>query len=226
MFKFKELLELWRKDNNLTQAFHDSETMLENAYEMFRASIKALRENSVIETRKNVREMDVVINNYERDVRRKVLQHLAITGGMNIIPGLILTSIVIDLERIGDYTKNIADLAKTMEAKMDTGIFKDDILKIEEKVDAMFKNLLPILMSSDKERARSLVTQNWNILKKSDEIMNAIITEKDPKLSPGNAAATALYVRYLKRIAAHLINVGTSIVNPFENVGFRVEDDD
>ena len=31
----------------------------------------------------------------------------------------------------------------------------------------------------------------------------------------------ALYTRYLKRIAAHLINIASSVFNPFERIGFR-----
>jgi phosphate uptake regulator len=46
-------------------------------------------------------------------VRRKVLRYLAIAGTVDLVPGLVLTGIVIDIERIGDYTKNIAELATT-----------------------------------------------------------------------------------------------------------------
>jgi hypothetical protein len=30
-----------------------------------------------------------------------------------------------------------------------------------------------------------------------------------------------LYLRYLKRMSAHVKNVATSIVNPFHRIGFR-----
>jgi hypothetical protein len=31
----------------------------------------------------------------------------------------------------------------------------------------------------------------------------------------------ALYLRYLKRVSAHLKNVATSVVNPYHRIGFR-----
>jgi len=31
----------------------------------------------------------------------------------------------------------------------------------------------------------------------------------------------ALYMRYLKRVSAHLKNVATSVVNPYHRIGFR-----
>jgi hypothetical protein len=34
-----------------------------------------------------------------------------------------------------------------------------------------------------------------------------------------------MYSRYLKRIAAHLINVASSVVNPFEGIGFHRDKD-
>ena len=37
----------------------------------------------------------------------------------------------------------------------------------------------------------------------------------------GRAVTTALYLRYLKRMSAHLKNVATSVVNPYHRIGFR-----
>ena len=36
--------------------------------------------------------------------------------------------------------------------------------------------------------------------------------------------ATALYIRFLKRISAHLMNIASSVVNPFDRIGFREKD--
>ena len=108
---FKELYELWKGDNSLTQAVNDSHRMLEQTLEMFRESVRSLRQSDDGDLKLNVYESDQAVNEYMHQVRRKVHKYLAVTGGLNIIPGLILTSIVIDIERIGDYTKNITDLA-------------------------------------------------------------------------------------------------------------------
>jgi hypothetical protein len=32
---------------------------------------------------------------------------------------------------------------------------------------------------------------------------------------------TVLYLRYLKRVSAHLKNIASSVVNPFDRIGFR-----
>ena len=57
--------------------------------------------------------------------------------------------------------------------------------------------------------------------KSCDKAVNAIIQGKVSDFSTQQAAAVAMYFRYLKRIASHLHNIATSVVNPFARIGFR-----
>jgi len=226
MFNIKELIELWRSDNLLTQALNDSHTMLESTQEMFRESVGSLRHSDDGEIKMTVYETDLLVNRYQREVRKKVLKHLAITGGANIIPGLILTSIVIDIERLGDYTKNIMDLAIAHPRRLKCALFESDIANIETSVAELFDKAIPAIKDSDKKTAQELIEGYWWILKKCDKIQTQLIQEAAPGCTPGTAVTIALYSRYLKRIAAHLINVVTSVVNPFEAISFYQERDD
>ena len=54
-----------------------------------------------------------------------------------------------------------------------------------------------------------------------DQVANDLVQRKVEGILPGDEAAIALYVRYLKRIGAHLNNIITSVVNPFDWIGFR-----
>ena len=225
MFNFKELIGLWKTDNLLTQALNDSNTMLIDAREMLQESMRSLRQVNEGKLAGFVYKKDVKINTYQREVRRKVLKHLAITGGTNIIPGLILTTIVIDIERLGDYCKNIMDLAVEHPKKLVCGTYEDEIQKIEKSVLELYDQIVPAIKNTDKKLAQHLIKDYWHILWKCDEIATQLIHEKDPSLGPGDAVTTALYVRYLKRAAAHLINIATSVVNPFENISFYEKED-
>jgi phosphate uptake regulator len=225
MFNFKELIELWRTDNLLDQALNDSYKMLEGTREMFNESVRSLRQSDSGEMTLNVYERDQQVNVYERKVRRNVLKHLAITGGVNIIPGLILTSIVIDVERIGDYTKNIMDLAVAHPKRLTCGNAEDMIGKIEQSVSSLFDMVIPAFKNTDEEQSRKLIQDNWWILKECDNILENLIKAEDPTLNQSDAVSTGIYSRYLKRTAAHLINVASSVVNPFEGIGFHPEKD-
>jgi len=221
MLKLKELIEIWRRDNSLTQALLESYAMLESTRIMFDKSVHSLRYNDAGEISMDVYEMDKVVNSYLQDVRQKVFKHIALTGGANIVPSLVLTSIVIDVERIGDYTKNITDLAIAHPKRLRCGIFEEDIVRIEAAVRDIFGKIVPCLKTSDETAGLKLMKENSWITKKCDEIVTAMIKEQDPSLSTSDTVAIALYARHLKRIAAHLINIASGVVNPFERVGFR-----
>ena len=221
MLRLKEIYEIWRKDSSLKQALNDSHAMLERTDRMFRESVQSLRESDTAEIGIDIYEEDQVVNRYQQEVRRKILRHLAITGGVNVVPGLILTSIVIDIERIGDYTKNIMELAVAHPGKLRAGKYEADVAKIEEAVARMFDGIVSILKTTDKEAARRLIGENVWIRKRCDEIDLDLIKGRDESLGSGDAVAVALYVRYLKRIGAHLLNILSSVVNPFERIGYR-----
>ena len=225
MFNFRELIELWRTDNLLDQALENTYKMLESTQEMFRESVRSLRQSDSGEMQLNVYEKDEQVNTYEKKVRQKVLKHLAITGGVNIIPGLILTSIVIDVERIGDYTKNIMDLAVAHPRKLESGKYDGEISKIESGVGELFDHVLPAFRATDKAAAKGLIDENWWMLKACDNVLDLMIKEGDPSLNVSDAVATGIYSRYLKRTTAHLINIASSVVNPFEGIGFHPEKD-
>ena len=227
LFNFKEIIELWRSDNLLKQALGDSHTMLEHAQAMLHESVRSLRNSDGAEAKLNVYDQDIQINIYQRKVRKKVLKHLAITGGANIVPGLILTSIVIDIERLGDYTKNIMDLAVAHPKILQCSSYEDSIQEIETATMELFGLVIPTFKETNKEEAQKLIEGYWWILKKCDEILDRLIqaTDTDTTCLPGNAVTTALYTRYLKRITAHLINICTSVVNPFEAISFYREND-
>ena len=225
MFRFKELIELCRSDNLLTQALNDSHEMLVSTYEMFRESVKSLRESDRGEIGINIYEKDQMVNKYEQVVRRKVLKHLAITSGVNIVPGLVLVVIVIDIERIGDYTKNIMDLAVANPKRLTCGNCEVDLGTVKRVLAKLFEGVIPAIKASDQEAARKLIDSNWWMLKRCDEVIIHLTTAEDPSLRSSEAVSTAIYARYLKRIGAHLMNITSSIVNPFEKIGFREDGD-
>jgi phosphate transport system protein len=227
LFNFKELIELWRSDNLLKQALNDSHIMLEHAQAMFHESVRSLRDRDEKEGKINVYDQDIQINTYQREVRKKVLKHLAITGGANIIPGLILTSIVIDIERLGDYTKNIMDLAIAHPKKLTCATYEESIGEIETATMELFDKVIPTVKETNKGEAQRLIEGYWWILTKCDEILTRLIQEtgETAACTVGNAVTTALYTRYLKRMSAHLLNICTSVVNPFEAISFYQEND-
>jgi phosphate uptake regulator len=128
---FRQIFELFRKENLLQQAYDRSQDMLEADREMFLAAMRSLREHDDAKIDIDIYAKDQLINAYEREVRRKVLTHLAVTSSRSVQACLVLVSIVIDIERIGDLTKNIVELALLHPGKLTCGSHEAVIRKIE-----------------------------------------------------------------------------------------------
>jgi Na+/phosphate symporter len=129
-------------------------------------------------------------------------------------------SIIIDFERIGDYTKNIAELAENHKARLQGGDAEEDLKRVEDALVETFDRLRAILEKSDEEAAKKLIEEYLWINPLCDKYIIAQIRQDDKSISGGCSVALALYFRYLKRIHSHLRNVTTSIYRPFHKIGF------
>ncbi len=218
---FNKFKELFASENLLDAAFKTTLTMLDYDYKMYEASRDILRDSDTAELPFDIKTMDRKINKFEREVRRNVLTHLTIAGTQNLVPGLALVSIVIDVERIGDYTKNIAGLAKLHETKLSGGKYENILKEIEETINEHFPLVIEVLQRQDKEKARSILQTEEKIAQKSENIVEQMILLNDNSINTSDAVSLAMYARYLKRINAHLTNIASSIVNPFPRIGFR-----
>ena len=217
----KELQKIFQQKGLMEQALDDSIVMLKEDWEMFRESIKSLRESETAEIGINIEEKDIKINKFERDVRKKVLTHLAVNDVSDLNVGLVLISIVVDIERIGDYTKNIVELAQNHPGKLYVEKWEEDLKKIETAISKNFGVLIQAFEESNSDLAKQLLDELWKIKNKCDECMWALLKEKNQKFEVPDAVALALYMRYLKRTASHLMNAATSIINPFHRIGYR-----
>ena len=217
----KQIFEIFKSDSLYEQALGECHEMLDIDLTMFKASIKSLRKSDSAEIDIDIYEMDKKINEFERDVRRKIMTHLAVGGKEDIGSGLVLVSVVIDIERIGDYTKNIHDLAVNHPKKLNGGSLEDRLATIEKISFNLFEKSIQAFKNQNIKKASSLMgNYKEHISKQSDAITNDIIMGKIGDLDTGSASAVGLYSRYLKRIAAHSRNLISSIVNPFERIGY------
>lgn len=218
---FRKFKELFSSESLLDTAYHTTFTMLEFDHKMYNASRDTLRDSDTADLPIDIRKTDRKINKYEREVRRNVLTHLTVAGTQNLVPGLVLVSIVIDVERIGDYTKNIVGLASLHENALKGGKHEATLQKIEKVIDDNFLTVIDVLKTQDADKGRGVMGVEEKISKETEKIVEDMILEKDNSLSTSDAVCLALYARHLKRINAHLTNIASAIVNPFPRIGFR-----
>jgi phosphate transport system protein len=218
---FRKFTDLFRSEDLLDNAFNTTVMMLEFDHKMYEASRTTLRETDTAELPFDIKKTDRKINKYEREVRRNVLTHLAVSGTADLVPGLALVSIVIDVERIGDYTKNMYDLARRHEKRLLGGTYDNDLKEVEKSIEENFPKTIKVLKEQDVDLGREIMHCEESIGKMSEHIVDAIMQADDRTLEVPTLVALALYARHLKRINAHLTNIASAIVNPFPRIGFR-----
>ena len=223
MSLFKDVINLWKADDLLSQSWDESYKMLNLSHEIFQQALIYLRNGENIDTLKTLKMRDKEINEFQRDVRRKVLTHYAVEQDTsNMSDGLILINMVVDIERIGDYCKNILDLAINHDQSIKSSEISEDLAMIEEEAKSRFEKTIQAIQAQDVEIAQSLMEgYKEQMTGKADEIVNGILKDELHFGSEARTASIALYTRYLKRIGAHLKNITTTLVNPFDAIGYK-----
>ena len=217
---FKKWLAIFKKDTLMDRAYKRSFEMLDITREMFLTAKESLRRREDNEIDVDIKGKDKEINRYEREVRRNVFNHLVVSGPEKLPSGLALVSIIIDIERIGDYTKNMVELAMDHPGKLRGGKFEEKIHRIEEAVEENFIKTRRCFEAGDAELALEILDKFSWVNQACDDCLTVLVKEEDKEIRPGDAAALALYTRCLKRINSHLRNITTSVVNPFDRIGF------
>ena len=217
----REFLKLLRKDDLLTQAGHECEEMLDISHAMVTASVESLRRQDDASIDLDVYKLDKKLNSFERDVRRKVMTHLSLGNTEDLAAGLGLVSIVIDIERIGDYSKNIHDLARNHPRRLAGGALEDDVAAVETDALAHFDRTVRAFKEGDQEEARALMKEyKADISGRCADIEEKLVAGR-VDVPAAEAVTLALYLRFLKRISAHARNLISSLVNPFHRIGYK-----
>lgn len=223
MSVFKNLVNIWKSEDSLSQAWSSSNEMLVFSHDMFNDSINALRSGEKNKVIKSIKQRDEIINQYHREIRKKVVTYYSVSKDiLNIDSGLVLLNMVVDIERVGDYSKNILDLAKHHPKKLVSEKISDELRIIEKAVIERFKNTVIAIETMDEDIARKLMKSYRSDLGKiSDNLVASSISGTFQIGEEHKASSMVLYARYLKRIGAHLKNITSVVVNPFESIGYK-----
>jgi phosphate uptake regulator len=110
----KELIQVLRGSPPLQQAVDDFSRMLELATELvLEASSVYAGEPLSAEERTALYEKDVQVNKLERKIRKNIVAHLGGKAPADVPYSLLLMSIVKDIERLGDFAKNLCTCSPT-----------------------------------------------------------------------------------------------------------------
>ena len=187
--------------------------MLDAGRHVFDVAANALLGGTDVEViRQDIFETDERINQSERKIRRSLVVHATVHGSSSFPSCLVLMSVVKDAERVGDYAKNIFDLAELRSSELEGGL-QADLVKLKDRISQLMANCRMAFDMESADEARVLITEAEQLEDHCDDRITEII--RSGKQMDSNAVY-ALSYRYFKRTASHVRNVLTSVVQPID----------
>ncbi|MFC1948933.1 PhoU domain-containing protein [Chloroflexota bacterium] len=160
---------------------------------------------------------DIEVNNKEKEIRRLLLEHLAINPRHDISDCLVLMSLVKDAERIGDYSKNLFEAGILYRGKIKDIRFHSRLFPTQKMIADNLPMLRKAFENSDEKLAREIL-RNYAIIKHDcDRILNELLKEE---VSTNEAVVTAILSSYFKRINSHVCNIASGFVYPLTEIDF------
>ena len=157
---FKQLLDAWRGKDILSKMFDELVQMIEDDEWMFRAVCDVLFGHKPgSELAEELYERDIRVNKTERKIRRQIVEHLAVRPGTEVPSCLVLMSVVKDAERIGDYCKNIFEVASMYTMNFDHGRYITPLQETRTRIESLFTSTRNAFMNSDPDEARKVVSE-------------------------------------------------------------------
>ena len=213
---FKWITEILHSPGLIEQAENIVSDMLEISYNMFQYSMRIVIEKA--KEKENIYAIDKKLNSLEIAVRKKILEHLSINPSQDITPSLILVTIIVDIERIGDYSKNLIEISHKYPKPL-KGKYIERIKELEEKLQIYFKGTIKVCDEQDQKIGTETMKKLTNLTSECQDLLEILV--EDDNLTSREGIIYALLIRHLKRVSAHVKNVCSSIVNPFYSLGYK-----
>ena len=209
---FKQLFNPASGSTLVEAAFSDVSGMLHQSAQMLDHSLGMLLENRPLAV--DLEELDDVIDEAERRVRRTILQHLAVNPKQDLVASLVLVSMVQDAERIGDFARGVVELVKMAKSPRQ-GPFADELRAMAKRLRPLFELTERAFRKADVEEARRVI-RTYRALRDDLKAYRARVAASDE--SADMAVVYTGAAQILRRVGAHLSNIASTVVQPYDRI--------
>ncbi|MCK8823690.1 phosphate signaling complex protein PhoU [Fuchsiella alkaliacetigena] len=176
-------------------------------------AVTSLKEQDV-ELAKEVMTEDDQIDECEIEIEKKCIRLIALQQPVarDLRTIGMISKIITDLERMGDYSFNIAKITITI---ADKPLIKPliDIPKMTEITREMVKECLDAFVNLDIEKAEKVAKMDEKVDEFDDQILRELLTYMMEDPSTISQATCLIFAsRYLERIADHTTNICERII--------------
>lgn len=180
--------------------------------DMLSKAVRALVERNS-ELAEEAIKMDDIVDRYNLDIETRCLRLLALqqpmAGDLRTIAAAM--KIITDIERMGDYTVDIAKTARTLSQQPP---FQPvvDVPRMAELVLRMLREALEAFVNRDLEQLDKMINDDDEVDHLAHDLHEQLADaiERDPSITR-RALRMLLVTRYLERIADHITNVGERV---------------
>ena len=174
-------------------------------------------------SRTRIYELDVEVNQLERSIRKSIVAHLSIPGSRVDVPYcLLLMSLAKDVERLGDYAKNLSEVVDIRNAPLPDDELVGELREIRLAVEAAFQAASEIFEASDREQAMQMIQQGRHNAHRCDVLITRI---GRGGYGGETTSVLVLATRFYKRIGGHVLNILSSVVMPLHKIDYYDEDE-
>ena len=219
---FRELISIFKADNPLGRMGENFAKMLGlTQAQTVRAGKMFFGKPPSPEERTAIYKEDIKVNKLERKIRKQVIAHLSVAGNSADVPySLLLMSLVKDVERIGDYSKNLAEVLDVSGAVLPDDETVAELREIRQGVESTFEAVAEVFAKSDEEGAVELIRQGRDTNHRCDALINRIAKSD---YDAATTVAVTLATRFYKRIGSHLLNILSGVVMPLHKLDYYDE---
>lgn len=215
----KELVSIFRDQRHpLTSANDNFSRMLELTQGMcLDASSVFWGRRQTPEERTSLYERDVEVNKLERKIRKRLVAHLSLRDPSDVPYCLLLMSLVKDLERLGDYAKNLTEVADIASGPFPEDEVIGELKEVRRSVESLIKEAAQVFSRSDRDRAVELTVEGRSVSKRCDALIRKIATSE---YTPPLVVSLTLGTRFYKRISGHLLNLLSGVIMPLHKLDY------
>ena len=153
---------------------------------------------------KDVRKLEIMIDDYESDIEKKclklLLQQQPVAKDLRVISAIL--KMITDLERIGDQAVDIANLSKY------TNEINDELKLMAEETMKILKGSRDSFVNNDLKLANEIILKDDIVdnlfLKIRSDIIELMKSDNE---GFENALDSLMIAKYIERIADHSVNI-------------------
>lgn len=215
----KKLLELLASKGDFIDVSRENIlSMLSTSKEMFDLVYKSLDQQVDYSIKKGISKIDRQLNDKKRVVRQMVYEHLAISGASDLLKSIQFFSIVSDIERIGDYVKNLAEVLDYIPKKLVINEpYQKRFHQMVTGTKKMFEKTEKAVKDFNDSEATDAIVKYQNLSSICESIIEDIIKSNGDTVSKSDVRLLMM-ARYTKRVNAHLKNVAETLKNPLQTI--------